>query len=403
MNGRRWLVAGRLFLLAAAAYTATLATGFERDLGPLLGMTFPLAVALVGVIPWTVGWGRRERLRALGVLSALAAIRAGLGTSHPIDDASVASLIALAGLIWLVVVDRTHRVTEPVPPGTRHLHEGDWLDAAVLPLGFALASLAALDASAFDSGLAMAAAAGVLIVTVARSPQGSLRDAAVFATVLSALVAVLLLMRDRGSELIAAIGLLCVLCFAANRVWRSGSWATLALIGLAWSMIASLQQLVERPAYGYAPFATRGSAVAAATLAAAAASMALAMGDVRLKRWLRVGAIVWAFVWVHQEIAFAFNETVATLLRVAYYATSAVAAVWVGRVRRVSVVRHVGLALAALAAGTALYGARGLDAVAARIAAHAVAAVFLLAIAYWYRRPGGHDHGDALMNERRVT
>jgi hypothetical protein len=388
MNARRWLVAGRLFLLAAAVYTAALATGFERDFGPLLGMAFPLAVAIAGVIPWTIGWARRERLRAMGALAALAAIRTGLGTSHPIDDASVASAIAIAGIAWLVMVDRTHSVRDPVPAGTRYLHEGDWLDAAVLPLAFALASLAAFDASAFDSGLAMAAAAGVLLMTVARSPQGSLRDAAVFATVLSALVAVLLLMRDRGPELVAAIALMSVVCFAANRVWRSGSWTTLALIGIAWAMVASLQQLVERPAYAYMPFATQPSAMALTALAATAGSMALAVGDPRLKRWLLAGTIVWAFVWVHQEIAFAFNETAATLLRVAYYAASAVAGVGIGRSRQTAVLRHIGLALAVLAAGTAFYSARGLDAVAARIAAHILSAIFLLAIAYWYRRRG---------------
>lgn len=403
MNARRWIVAGRLFLAAAAVYTAALATGFERDFGPLLGMAFPLSTAIIGVVPWTTGWGRRERLRALGVLAALAAIRTGLGTSHPIDDASVALAIAITGLVWLVMVDRTHAVRDPVPAGTRYLHEGDWLDAAVLPLAFALASLAAFDASATDSGLAMAAAAGVLLMTVARSPQGSLRDAAVFATVLSALVALLLLMRERGPELIAAIALLCVVCFAANRIWRSGSWTTLALIGIAWSMAASLQQLVERPVYAYLPFATRPSLIALVTLAAAAGSMLLVVADRRLKLWLLAGAIVWAFVWIHQEIAFAFNETAATLLRVAYYAATAVAGVGIGRSRQIAVLRHVGLALAVLAAGTAFYSARGLDAVAARIAAHILAAVFLLAIAYWYRKPGSPVVGEALMDERRAT
>ena len=388
MNARRWLVAGRLFLLAAAIYTAALATGFERDFGPLLGMPFPLAVAIVAVIPWTTGWARRERLRALGVLAALAAIRTGLGTSHPIDDTSVAAAIALAGLVWLVMVDRTHSVREVVPEGTRHLHEGDWLDAAVLPLAFALAALAAFDASAFDSGLAMAGAAGVLLMSVARSPHGSLRDAAVFATVLSALVALLLLLRDRGPELSAAIALLCVGCFAGNRLWRSGSWTTLALIGLAWAMLASLLQLIDRPAYEYVPFGTLPSLIAMATLVATVVSMALAVADPRLKRWLLAGAIAWAFVWVHQELAFAFNETAATLLRVGYYAASAVAGVWIGRLRQIAVLRHIGLALAVLAAGTAFYTARGLDAVAARIAAHILSTVFLLAIAYWYRRPG---------------
>lgn len=402
MNARRWLVAGRLFLLAAAVYTAALATGFERDFGPLLAMGFPLAVAVVGVMPWTQGWGRRERLRALGVVTALAAIRTGFGTNHPIDDASVASAIGIAGLMWLVMLDRTHTVREPVPTGTRYLHEGDWLDAAVLPLAFALASLAAFDASAVNSGLAMAAASGLLLITVARFPHGSLRDAAVFATVISALVALLLLLRDQGPELIAAVALVCVACFAANRVWRSGSWTTLALIGIAWAMIASLQQLVDRPAYDFVPFVTQPSAIALTTLAATVGSMALTIGDPRLRRWLLAGAVAWAFVWAHQEIAFAFNETAATLLRVAYYAGSAVAAVGIGRSRRIAILRHVGLGLAILAAGTALYGARGLDAVAARIVAHAVAAVFLMAIAYWYRRPGGRG-GDGLMDERRAT
>lgn len=389
MNARRWIVAGRLFLLAAAAYTGVLVTGFEREFGPLLGMAFPLAVAVAGVIPWSTGWSRRERLRAVGVLAVLAAIRTGLGTNHPIDDASVATLVAVAGLVWLVIVDRTHAVREPVPAGTRYLHEGDWLDAAVVPMGFMLAALAALDASMIGSGQAMAAAATIFLGTVIRSPQGSRRDAAVFAAVISALVALLLLLSDSGAELIAAIAGLCVLCFVSNRVWRSGSWTTLALIGLGWSMVASLQQLVARPAYDYVPFVTQPSLTALIVLAATAASSALALSDPRLKRWLAAGIVLWAFVWVHQEIAFAFNETAATLLRVAYYAGSAVLGVGVGRARRTAVIRHIGLALAVLAAGTALYGARGLDAVAARITAHAVAAVFLLAIAYWYRRPGG--------------
>ena len=89
-----------------------------------------------------------------------------------------------------------------------------------------------------------------------------------------------------------------------------------------------------------------------------------------------------------QEIAFALNPTAATLFRVTYYAVMSVAAVWIGRARRTAVLRNIGLALAVLAAGTALYGARKLDAIAARIGADLVAAVFLLAIAYWYRKPG---------------
>lgn len=389
MNARRWIVAGRLFLLVALLYTAALSTGFERHYGPLLGMGFPLVVALVGVLPWSAGWARRERLRTLGVLATFAAIRAGLGTEHPMSHAMVAGLIAGAGLAWLVLVDRTHRVREPVSPEYRHLHEGDWLDAAVLPLGFALAALSALDASARGSGTAMAGAAAVFLVTVMRSPRGSLRDAAVFATVVSALVALLLLLREHDAGLAAAIAAVGVSCYAGNRARRSGAWTTLGLISLAWAALAGFGLLYDRPNYQYVPFGTVASAVALAILGAVVASARLAEGiDVRLTRALQGGALTWAFLWAHQELAFAFNPTTAMLLRVTYYAATSVGAVAAGRARRIALLRHVGLALAIVAAGTALYGARDLDAVAARIGADLVAAIFLLAIAYWYRRPG---------------
>jgi len=392
MGARRWVVAGRLFLLAALLYTLALATGHEIDFGPPLAMAFPLLVALTGVVPWIGGWPRRERLRALGVLAALAALRTGMGTGHPIAETTVASLIAGAGVLWLLLVDQTHDVAEAVPSPYRHLHEGDWLDAAVLPLGFTAATVAALDASAHDSGLAMAAAAAVLLVSVMRNPQGSLRDAAVFATVINALVAVLLLLKGRGSELIGTIAILSAAGFAANRLWRSISWTTLGLIGLAWTFLASVAQLSSRPAYAYTPFLTEESAVAVVVLASILAAMWLASTDPKLEKVLRGGALAWAFVWIHQEIALAINPTAAMLFRVTYYATTSVAAVALGRARRIALLRHIGLGLAVVAAGTALYSARNLEAIGARILAALVAATFLLAIAYWYRRPGSSQH-----------
>ncbi len=388
MGARRWVVAGRLFLLAAMMYTLALATGHEIDFGPPLAMAFPLAVALTGVVPWIGGWPRRERLRALGALTALAALRTGMGIGHPLDETTVASLIAAAGIVWLVLVDRTHAVAEPVPSPYRHLHEGDWLDAAVLPLAFTAATVAALDASAHGSGLAMAAAAAILLVSMMRYPQGSLRDAAVFATVISALVAVLLLLKGRESELLATIAVLSAAGFAANLKWRSISWTTLGLIGLAWAVLASLAQLSTRTPYEYAPFLTEESAVAAVVLASILTAMRLTPADAKLDTVLRGAAMAWAFLWVHQELALAVNPTVGMLLRVTYYAATSVTAVALGRARQVPVLRHVGLGLAVVAAGTALYGARNLESIGARIGADLVAAVFLLAIAYWYRRPG---------------
>ena len=389
MNARRWIVAARLFLLVALLYTAALATGFEKDGGPLLAMGFPLVTALLGVMPWSTGWARRERLRALGALSALSAVRSGFGTQHPLEDVVVGGLIAGAGVVWLLLVDRSHVVREPLPPEHRRLHEGDWLDAAVLPLAFALATLAVIDASARNSGWVMAAAAAVLFITVMRWPVGSLRDAAVFASFISALIAELLILQERGSAFVASLAILSTVGFAANRAWRSGSWTTLGLIGFTIAFLMSFTYLTERPSYAYPPFLTEQSGIAAVVLLCLAASARLAAGNAQLERVLVGGALSWAFLWVHQEIAFAFNPTAAMLLRVTYYAVTAVAAVGVGRARHIALLRHVGLGLAIVAAGAALYGARDLDAIGARIGAALVAAAFLMAIAYWYRRRGG--------------
>ena len=390
MGKRPWFVAGRLFLLAAAAYTVALALGAERDLGPLIATAFPLVIAIAGVAPWLDGWHRRERLRALGALAAVAGLRTGIAINLPFDRQYVAVALAAAGLIWLVLVDRTHRVvTREGEPTRRRLYEGDWLDAGVLPLGFILGAMMAFDASARLSGVAMAIAAAVLLVTVARLPQGALRDAAVFATSISALVSALLILSGRPLALTYTVTAMSAACFLANRAWRSASWTTLGLIGFVWAFFAVLAQLTTRPPYVYAPFLTAESGAGAALVVAVAIAWRAARDDSRIERLLGAGIFVSAFVWVHQEIAFAFGRTASTLLLVTYYAATSVAAVGAGRARRIPLLRHVGLGLAVLAAGTALYGARHLDAIAARIVADLVAAAFLLAIAYWYRRPGG--------------
>ena len=390
MGKRPWFVAGRLFLLAAGAYTVALALGAERDLGPLLATAFPLVIAIAGVAPWIDGWHRRERLRALGALAAVASLRTGIAINLPLDRQHVAVALAAAGLIWLVLVDRTHQVvTREGELTRRRLYEGDWLDAGVLPLGFILGAMMAFDASARLSGVAMAVAAAVLLVTVARLPQGALRDAAVFATSISALVSALLILSGRPLALTYTVTAMSAACFLANRAWRSASWTTLGLIGFVWAFFAVLAQLTTRPPYVYAPFLTAESGAGAALVVAVAIAWRAARDDSRIERLLGAGVLVSAFVWAHQEIAFAFGRTASTLLLVTYYAATSVAAVGAGRARRIPLLRHVGLGLAVLAAGPALYGARQLDAVAARIVADLVAAAFLLAIAYWYRRPGG--------------
>jgi hypothetical protein len=388
MGGRRWIVAGRLFLLAVALYVAALATGFEKDYGPLLATWFPLIVAVTAVIPWTRGLSRTERLRAVGTLAGVAALRTGIGMASPLTHRATAAFLASAGLLWLVLVDRTHTAYVDPPSGARRLHEGDWLDGGVLPLAFIAAGVMAFDATARGSGLAMSVASAVMLLAVMRFPRGSLRDASVFATLICALIAALLLERSHPLLITATIAALCAASFVANVLWPSISWTTMALLGFTWTILASLAHLAARTPYSFRPFGTEASAVCLVVLAALFVAR-MAARDRTLARVLGGAVLAWAFAWVHQEIVAAYTPTIAMLLRVSYYAITSVLAVGFGRARGEAILRHVGLGLAILAAATALYGTRNIEAIAARIGADLVAAVFLLAIAYWYRKPGG--------------
>ena len=84
----------------------------------------------------------------------------------------------------------------------------------------------------------------------------------------------------------------------------------------------------------------------------------------------------------------AFSKSTSTLLLVVYFAACAVFGVALGHRRQSGGVRKTGLALALLAAATAVYGASSFFVVGMRVLAYLVISAFLLGIAYWYRRPG---------------
>ena len=97
---------------------------------------------------------------------------------------------------------------------------------------------------------------------------------------------------------------------------------------------------------------------------------------------------VWTFWWGFVELSMAFSRSTATLLLVVYFAACAVLGVALGHRRQSAGFRKTGLALALLAAGTAVYGATSFFVVGMRVLAYLVISAFLLGIAYWYRRPG---------------
>ncbi len=429
--GRAWPIASRVFAAVTALFVGALMAMPERDGGPLLAIGLPLAIALGGVLPFAAGGGRREaggdageppdaeavpvnaratrlhpprghppasrgHLRILGVFAAAAALRAAFATQLPLTHEGAAGVIAAAGLLWLLLVDRTAdtpagNLLGGLLPNTSTIAE--WIDGGWAPLGFAVALVVAADAGRVVNG-ALAAGSGLaVLVLVARRPTGALRDAAAFAVTICALAAVVILGDRANHEMTAAVAAIAVLFFGANRVWPSYSWIWVGGVALVMASVATVMLLIDRPPYAYTPFATRASATAFAVAVcwAIAARLAprLPIDKGRTIGAASIGAWTWAFIWVHQEIARAVSPTISTLLLVTYYASTSVVAVGVGRGRSIAWLRHAGLLLGLVAAFTAMRGARSLEAVWARIAVYLVTSVFLLGIAYWYRKRDG--------------
>jgi hypothetical protein len=391
LGNRAWRIADRLFVVAAALYTLALMLGPETARGPLLAMLFPLGVGALGVLRWSGGWKRRLRLRALGVLAAIASVRAGIASGLPLSSTLLSEFIAAAGVAWLGLVYLTHDSTDHEDmPAASAVVSGDRLDAGVLPVAFAFSSLIAIGSHGWPEahGIALAIGALVMLGTHVRYPANGLRDGAAFATVTFAAVSTAFLTLDTPTAMFGAVALVGAAAFAADR-WRSSPWWTgSGIVAMVWGAIGAFGLLAERVAYAYTPLLTSASASAAIVAGAFAAAWKLARDPERKALTGALGTI-WGFAWLHQEIVGAFSKTASTLLRVTYYAATSVAAVWTGRARKEPMLRHAGLALSVAAAGTALYSASGLASVGAKISAFLVSSGFLLGIAYWYRKPGG--------------
>jgi hypothetical protein len=398
LAGRAWPIASRVFAAVTALFVGALMAMPEREAGPLFAIGLPLVVAVGGVVPLVRGRGAfltRGHLRVLGLFAAAAAVRAAFGTQLPLGAEGVAGVVAAAGLVWLVLVDRTAHMPAGdllggLLPNTSKIAE--WIDGGWTLLAFAVALVVAADAGRVASGALAAGSALALLPLAARRPRGALRDATAFAVTICALAAVVILGDDRSHEMAAGTAAVAVLFFAANRVWQSHSWIWVGGVAMVTASLATFALLYGRPPYAYTPFATRASATAFAVAVCWAITARLApripIDRGRAIGAASIGAWTWAFAWVHQEIARAISPTISTLLLVTYYASTSVAAVGLGRARSIAWLRHVGLVLGLVAAATAIRGARSLEDVWAEIAAYLVTSVFLLGIAYWYRKQG---------------
>ncbi len=170
------------------------------------------------------------------------------------------------------------------------------------------------------------------------------------------------------------------------------------LVALAGATVWGATLLHARAAFAYVPFLTASSGAAAVVVLgwATCAAVVWRAGNDLLPRNERAAVVAVAaavaLLWGREELARAVAPDVATFLLVGYFATAGVAALALGRARRVPAARQAGLALALYAALKAIVEVSQLDAVALRVGSYLLVGGFLLGVGYWYRageQPGG--------------
>ncbi|HEX3868496.1 MAG TPA: DUF2339 domain-containing protein [Gemmatimonadaceae bacterium] len=409
MGGRSWRVAWRVFYASSAVLVLAAANlaNTHGETGCITVFWLPIAIAVAAVLPFAPASRKRGALRWLVALAVVVAVGANGSFRLPWSSAAPAILVAVP--MWLIIVDRLPGVPQSTMLPMTRMPRGelDWIDVAAIPLALVFIAVEPVS-SAYTDSLIFGVSALTFGVFLARRPVSASRDAAAFACAAVALAAITALSLETPLVRIAAFLAIAIGALAAHRAWPSRSWlvmgGAIGAVAAGWTV----ESLLNRPRYASVPFGTEPSAAALCVLAA---SIIVA----RLWRWLFdatrasmtprstrsyagllrvlldgvvVAPWVWAFVWVLLELSMAYSQSTSTLLLVTYFAATAVGSVAAGRARRSARIRQAGLCLALAAAATAVYGATTFFDSGTRVAAYLVTSMFLLGIAYWYRRPG---------------
>jgi Predicted membrane protein (DUF2339) len=409
IGGRPWRYAERTLAGVSVVYATVLQFGTRPSWSPLLGAVVPIAIVLLGLLPATDRTFVRSRMRAQGVVAALAALAAALQVSGA-DARRAGYLAAAVAVVWLIV---TH-VTRDAPadgahePGRAEPAGAAWIDGAFVPVLLAAAAAYAWPAGGWSRTGLLATLGAVLAGSAWVRGPGASRDARALAAAVAALAANAMAPWSWAVGYPIVDALLAALLVAAAMRRPSGSWIVALAAALTAGGAHTWILMAARPAYAYRPFLTRESLAGLVVLAAcvvaawqggrmgAALAEAAPAADRRPKAddtravalWATAAPWAWAFVWAHRELSAAWGPSLSTFAVVTLEAGVAVALVWVGRVRAARLPRHLGLLLAVVAAVRALTAVGRVESVSLRIASYLVVSAFLLGIAYWYRRRG---------------
>lgn len=405
---RAWAVAWRVFYAAAALLVVTTVVVSRTYAFPgyLVAFALPLVVATGGVLPFAADSRKRAALRWLGALVAFAA---WWSPNAPTTAGTVASALLVGAALWLAIVDWLGVIEQSslFVANRGRVALLDWIDAAIIPLLLCFRAASVIEPAA-PPWVAYGIGAVVFLWFAWRRPVGVLRDAAVAGFLVLTFGALLDIRLEQPVGRVVAWLAMSLVALAMHRERPSMTWVVGAAFILLSAAAVAAFALVARRAYAYPPFATEASLAALSVTVALALivryrglltdatesvmpppSGATAESERELRRRIViVSPWAWTFLWCYLELSMAFSRSTSTLLLVVYFAATAVAGVAVGHIRQSAGTRKVGLALALLAAATAVYGATSYFEVGVRVLAYLVTSAFLLGIAYWYRRPG---------------
>lgn len=379
LRGRAWRTAVTVATIGAWLYTAAGAAATKSSAGLVahdLPAAFAIAIAWTALLATGGTWGARIARSAVVALLAVLAVSAS-------DRAPAADLLVLAALGTATA----YAAVRADETGWRQA----LFAAAALPIALGGVAVAAAHDTATARAVVAFAWAGAAVLAAQLRP--SLRATHLMVAGIASGAALLLALEDHAVASCVALSVHAAALSLLLRRERRGLIAVPIALGLGVATFWTFALLAERPLYAYTPFLTTAS------LAAAAMSIAWLMvswhasrtefagggsGSAEMHAVLRLAGAAVSFLWVRTELARAYSAEVATFLLVLYYATVGVAAIFVGRTRRIPVLRHVGLALAMFAALKAIAQASSL-AIGLRVGSYFLAGLFLLAVAYWYR------------------
>ena len=390
MRGRAWRVATRMMMFAGVIYAgvglvgATFSNTSDRMSPPFFALACTWSAALLAAAEYRSTLVR-SYMTTMTVAMFTAAVALVATGHHPIDVAP----LALAGTVSLYLIQR------PLS-----MQPEQWLlDAVALPLALLAAALIANGGIDAPNGVAITLIWGIAAAGAALMNDQERRGPHYLVFALTTMVSVAYLLRHE--TLLLGLGLVghAIAMIFLLRKERARLVSISIVIALILAMVQSGDLLTARPRYVSNPFVNPGAALMLLVILAwwrffdALAKTADELGE-EDAGWRKLGHVflpVALFAWGWYELGSTVSHDVATSLVTLYFATCGVGAIHYGRLRSVPVARHVGLGLCIIAAVMAVSRVWGLADIGIKAGTFVLVSLFMLAVAYWYRKAGEEE------------